>query len=71
MDDQLEMRAEDLQVTEEGEMAPTHNSILYTANNNFSWLTLAKYQSEDTLRREVRTKYFQKPELKHQRSTVQ
>ena len=28
----------------------THSGVLYTTNNNFSWLTLAKFQNEDTLR---------------------
>jgi hypothetical protein len=27
-----------------------HSGVLYTTNNNFSWLTLAKFQNEDTLR---------------------
>lgn len=72
VDDQLELRADgDLEDDLEAEQQSNpHNSILYTANNNFSWLTLAKYQTEDTLKKEVRTKYFNKPELKHKFSTV-
>jgi hypothetical protein len=28
----------------------THSGILYTTNNSFSWLSLARYQNDDTLR---------------------
>ncbi|XP_023321737.1 uncharacterized protein LOC111696374 [Eurytemora carolleeae] len=43
----------------------THSGVLYTTNNNFSWLTLAKFHNEDTLRRSTTTKFFHKPELRH------
>jgi len=42
-----------------------HSGILYSTNNNFSWLTLAHFQNQDTLRKSTSNKFFKRPELRH------
>ena len=39
----------------------THSGVLYTTNNNFSWLTLAKFHNEDTLRNSFFYSYVTSP----------
>jgi len=54
----------------EASLTHQHSGVLYTTNNNFSWLTLAKFQNEDTLRRNTSTRFFKRPNLKHNQTIL-
>jgi len=48
----------------------THSGVVSTVTNSFSWATLAKYQSEETNRKEGQSSFFRRPQLKHARTIL-
>jgi len=47
-----------------------HSGVVSTVSNTFSWAALARYQTEETNRKEGRSSHFHRPQLKHSRTLL-
>ena len=68
LDSELEMRLEE----ENPQPGPTnaHSGVVGSVNNSFSWLSLARYQENTLNKHNNRNKFFQRPNLKHERTIL-